>query len=139
MRYIDANVLVRYIAADDEAMFRAADALFDRVNAGEERVALLEVTIGEVAYVLASRRLYARPRHEIVERLQAILSHSGIQMVNKRRCLNALKLYANYNSLNFADSIICAAVLEEADSEVYSYDRGFDRVPGIARLEPAPA
>jgi predicted nucleic acid-binding protein len=38
--------------------------------------------------------------------------------------------------LNFGDSSIAAAALEETPSEIYSYDHGFDRVPGIRRQEP---
>ena len=139
MRYVDANVLVSYIANDDAEMFEAAQALFLRVDRGEERIALLDVTVAEVVYVLSSRRLYNLPPREFANRLAAMLSHRGIQMTQKRRCLDALELYATHKTLNFGDAILAATVLSEPETELYSFDKGFDRVPGVVRLEPAAA
>lgn len=136
MRYLDANIFVRYIAEDDAAMFAAVDALFESVDKDVERVAVLDVTVGEVVYVLTSRALYGLPRQEVVDRLSTILSHRGIQMEHKTRCLHALEIFASYGPLDFGDAVVCAAALDEHSPEVYSFDHDFDRVPGITRLEP---
>jgi predicted nucleic acid-binding protein len=136
VKYIDANVLIRYIVRDNEAMFASSAALFERLESGAERAAILDVTVGEVVHVLTSRNLYNMSAEEVSERLTTILNARGIQMSHKARCLNALKIFATYSFLNFGDSAVAAAAFDEEMSEVYSYDRGFDRVPGIRRLEP---
>jgi predicted nucleic acid-binding protein len=38
--------------------------------------------------------------------------------------------------LDFGDAYTAAAVLEEMEPTVYSYDHDFDRIDGITRLEP---
>lgn len=137
MRYLDANVFIRYATEDDIEKALAAQQLFNRVARGEERVALLEVTVAEVVFVLGSKALYAMSHQDIADRLRALLTHRNVQMSHKGRCLHALDLFAEHQSLSFGDAMICAAALDEDEAEVYSYDRGFDRVPGVTRLEPA--
>jgi len=136
MRYLDANVIIRYIVKDNAAMFAASEVLFERLEAGEERVALLDVTVAEVVHVLTSRILYDMNSRDVADRLHTILGARGIQMSNKARCMNALEIFATYSFLNFGDSFVAAAAFEETTPEVCSFDRGFDRVPGITRLEP---
>src|SRR5262245_47968001 len=137
MRYLDANVIIRYIVNDNQEMFAASEALFERLDSGAERVAVLDVTVAEVVFVLTSRRLYNITPPEVVERLQTILRARGIQMSNKARCMTALDIFASVGRLNFGDAAVAAAALDEARAEIYSFDRGIDRVPGITRLEPA--
>lgn len=48
----------------------------------------------------------------------------------------ALVPLATYN-LDFADALIAARTLEAGQSDLYSFDRDFDRIPGILRKEPA--
>jgi predicted nucleic acid-binding protein len=49
--------------------------------------------------------------------------------------LRALDLYAAYN-LDFEAAIVVAHMERQNISELYSYYRGFDQVPGITRQEP---
>ncbi|MPZ48264.1 MAG: PIN domain-containing protein [Dehalococcoidia bacterium] len=136
MRYLDTNVFVRHLTADDARMSPAARELFRKVERGEEDVAVLEATIAEVVYVLSSRTLYALTRANIRERVRALLVQRGLHMEDKSRCLRALDVYATYRGLNFGDALIVAAALAESPHEVYSFDRGFDAVAGVGRVEP---
>jgi uncharacterized protein len=135
MRYIDANIFVRYITQDEPRMARAAMRLFEKVNAGEE-VAVLESTIAEVVYVLASPRIYALSSDEIRDRLQPLLLFDALRMGNKARCLRALDINAAESAIGFADALVSSAALDEPGAEVYSFDRDFDRIAGITRIEP---
>jgi predicted nucleic acid-binding protein len=49
--------------------------------------------------------------------------------------LRTLDLYAAYN-IDFEDALIVAQMERQNINELYSYDRGFDRVTGITRHEP---
>jgi predicted nucleic acid-binding protein len=48
-------------------------------------------------------------------------------------------VYATNPSLGFEDALAAAYVEIEALDGIYSYDRGFDRIAGVKRFEPAPA
>src|SRR5262245_45183198 len=136
MRYLDANVFVRYITRDEPEMSVATAQFFKSVAGGDEEVLLLEATVAEIVYVLRSQRLYNLPNVEVRDRLSALVSERGILMEHKDRCLRALDLYASHPDLKFGDALLAAAVEEQPDHEVYSYDRGFDRIEGIRRVEP---
>jgi len=49
--------------------------------------------------------------------------------------LRALDLYATY-PIDFGDAILLAQMERQRTNEIYSYDRDFDRVPEVVRLEP---
>lgn len=136
MRYIDANILVRCISNDHPQMSAASEALFQRLEQGEEQAMVLEATIAEVIYVLSSRRLYDLEREHIREVLFKLLSSTGLILATKERCLRALDLFAGNHRINFADALIVAAAEVDEPHEVYSFDRGFDSIAGITRIEP---
>jgi predicted nucleic acid-binding protein len=117
-------------------MSPAALGLFQRIGSGTEQVAVLDATIAEVVYVLSSRSLYGLPRADIRDRLQSLLAYRDLQVENRMRCLAALDLYVRHPALSFGDALIAAAVQDEDPYELYSYDRDFDRVEGVVRVEP---
>ena len=136
MRLLDTNMFVRLITADEPEMTAAAQTQFERFERGEAQALVLDAVVAEVAYVLGSRRLYGLAREEIHERLGFLLSLPGVQVENRSRCLRALELYKEHAQLSFVDALIAAAALGEPEAEVYSFDRGFDGVAGLTRVEP---
>jgi predicted nucleic acid-binding protein len=136
MRYLDTNIFIRYLTNDHPIMSPAAAALFASIADEKEGVIVLESTVAEVVYVLSSPRFYDISILELRDRLTVLLSTRGIVMEHKARCLRALDLCATYPVLNFGDAIVAAAAEEQPERGVYSYDRGFDRVEGVRRVEP---
>ena len=57
MRFLDTNVMLRYLTGDDQARAQACYELFQRVQRGEEELATCETIVAEVIYVLSSPRL----------------------------------------------------------------------------------
>lgn len=86
-------------------------------------------------YVLSSKQVYALTREEIRARLYPLLSLPGLRLTHRKAYLRALDLYVSY-PLDFEDAILAAQMERQKVREVYSYDREFDRVPSIERLEP---
>ncbi len=54
MKFLDTNIILRYLTKDDAAKAEACYRLFQRVNDGVEEVLTCETNIAEVAYVLSS-------------------------------------------------------------------------------------
>lgn len=137
MRFLDTNVVVRYLTGDDEA--KAADCyrLFQRVQRGEEELLTSETVVSETAYVLSSSRLPYRLTHEeIREHLLPLLALRGIRLPHKRVCLHALDIYADAPFLDFEDALAVAHMAQAGVTEIVSYDRDFDRAPDVQRVEP---
>ena len=135
MIFLDTNILIRYLTQDDPEKTHACLALLQRIQAGEEATTS-EVVIAEVAFVLSSPRQYKLAHADVSARLRPVLLLRGLKVPNKRRVLRALDLYATYPQLDFEDCLTVAQIEQQGITTLMSYDRGFDRVPGINRQEP---
>ena len=133
--FLDASVVVRLIAGDDPEKLQASRSLLQEVERGERALALTDITVSEIVYVLGSARLYALPREDVALALNTIIRLPGIQMHSKRTMIEALDLYGVSN-IDFADCYVVATIRHSDSSSVYSYDRDFDRFDDLERLEP---
>lgn len=78
---------------------------------------------------------YKLPKTRIRELLVPLINLRGLQLPSKPAIRQALDLYVEKN-LSFADAFIAAEMLRRGETEIYSWDEGFDRVEGLTRLEP---
>ncbi len=137
MRFLDTNIILRYLTKDDEAKAEACYQLFQRVKLGEEELFTCEAIVTEVAYVLSSPRAPYRLSHEEVRaRLLPILTLRSVRLPQKRVHLRALDLYASSPFLDFEDALAVAHMEQRGVREIVSYDKDFDRVAGPRRVEP---
>jgi predicted nucleic acid-binding protein len=133
--FIDANIFIRHLTRDDPQKAQACFDLFRRAERNEINLTTAESVIAEVVYVLSSRQLYNIPRDEIRRLLRPLLSLPGLKLTHRGMYLRALDLYAAY-PIDFADALLAAQMEQQHVTELYSYDRDFDQVAGIKRLEP---
>ena len=137
MRFLDTNVILRYLTRDDESKADACYRLFQRVKQGEEELFTCEAIVAEVTYVLSSPRApYQLSHGEVRDRLLPVLTLRGLKLPQKRTCLRALDLYASSPFLDFEDALAVAHMEQRGVAEIVSYDKDFDRLTGIRRTEP---
>ena len=137
MRFLDTNVVLRYLTGDDEVKARACYELFQRVQRGEAELFTTESVVAEVTYVLSSPRGPYRLTHEeISSRLLPILALRSLRLPHKQLCIRALAIFAQYGSLDIEDALALAHMERQGITEIVSYDRDFDRAPGVQRIEP---
>ncbi len=136
MKFLDSNIFLRYLTQDDPDKSAACFALFKDIREDKVKATTCEAVISEVVYVLASRVSYNLPRADIRARLTVVLGLRGLKLPHRSVYLRALDLYVAYPALDFEDAL-CVAHMERAGiTEIESYDRDFDRVPGTTRGEP---
>lgn len=137
MKFLDTNVIIRFLTRDDEEKAGACYQLLQRANYGTETLLICEAIITEVVYVLSSRRApYQLTHEEIRSRLAPIIAIRGLRLPQKHLYINALNIYAEHRNLDFEDALAIAHMRHQSISEIISYDRDYDRVPGIQRSEP---
>ncbi len=132
-RVLDANILLRYLLDDVPELTDRCEALLLRVQRGEETVWLPDIALADVIWTL--RSFYKRSKAEIRDILLPILSLRGIHLRDRAVIFHALILFAEEN-IDFSDALIAAEMLARGYTEIYSYDRHFDRVSGVKRAEP---
>ncbi len=131
--FLDANIVLRYLTDEPWEMARAAAALFAAAERGEVQLLLDELTVAEVVWVLAS--FYRLHRDAIADGLISFLANEGIVMDDKDGVLLALTLYAQQN-VDFVDALLSVHMQRAGVPDLISYDRHFDRLPGVRRWPP---
>lgn len=132
---IDTDVIIRLLTGDDVEKQQRARALFKRIEAGEVTVVAPVTVIADCFYVLTSPSLYHLPKTEAVGLLRPILRLPHFRVVNRKLVLRAFDLCITAN-LSFGDAYIVATMEQMGSDILYSFDRGFDRLRVITRLEP---
>ena len=137
MKFLDTNIILRFLTRDDVEKADACLRLFQQVQLGEEELLTCEAVVSEVVYVLSSPRAGYRLSHEAIRsRLVPILTLRGLRLPQKRVYLRALDVYASSPFLDFEDALAVAHMERLDVSEIVSYDRDFDRLAGLRRVEP---
>lgn len=131
--FIDANVLLRHLTDDHEEHSPRATRFLEAVERGDRSVYFSELVFSEVVWTLNG--LYKRSKTEIRDTLVQILGLRGIVVDDRDRLVQTLDLYARLN-VSLVDAYLAASVASRDAGGIVSFDRDFDRVPGITRIEP---
>jgi len=130
---LDANVILRFLTNDVPEQARACAVLLEKVERGEQRVWLPDLVLADVVWTL--EKFYRQSKETIADLLVPLISLRGLRCSSKESALLALSLYARHN-IDWTDAFVAAQLLAQRTPTVYSFDRDFDRVPGISRIEP---
>ena len=134
--YIDTNVIIRTLVQDAPGQSQAARDLFALAAEGEVELLLSETTLAEAEWVL--RSVYARTRGEIATALKGVVAAVGTADEGRDVALAAIDLYEDLG-FDFTDALLAARALVYGPPLAYSFDRDFEQVPGLRRLEPGEA
>jgi predicted nucleic acid-binding protein len=134
-QFIDTNIFLRFLTHDEALKHQACLRLFQQAEQNQITLYTSEAIIAEVVYVLSSPKLYHVPRQQIHTALVRLLILPGLKLPTRQICLRALDLYVKH-LLDFEDCLSLAHMEQQHIHELYSYDRSFDRIAAIQRLEP---
>ena len=124
----DTNVLIRHLTGDPPDMAAAASAFL----AAAQELLVPDLVVAELVYVLES--YYERPRKQIAESVQSLLTLSSVAVSDHDLLLRALELY-EHSRLDFAEAYLAAAAELTGVGTVASFDRALDRVDTIERVQ----
>ena len=132
--FVDTNVLVRYLTADDAQKAEAVEQLLVQAKDGEVSLITSDIVIAELVWVLSS--FYKLEKAFIAELLRAILNTEGFKVDNSDVIEVSLDIYET-ESIDFIDAYIIGYMhLKELDT-LYSYDKKhLSKFAGIKRIEP---
>jgi len=133
VRFLDTNVLLRHLLQDHPAQSASATRYLAAIEASQEKVRLADTVIFETVFTL--QRQYGVPKSTIRDTLLPLIDLPGIVLPGKRHLREVFDLYVAYN-ISFADAFHAVLMKRWRLSEIVSYDRGFDKIPGISRVEP---
>jgi len=129
---LDTNVIVRFLTGDHPAHSPRSRKLFDRAAAGDVTLVVTDLALAETAWVLQS--FYKLDRDAIAGAMKDLVESTGIEVRNKSTLLRALRNFAQ-TDVNFVDAYHAAVAAAESVA-IASFDRDFDQVTGVKRVEP---
>lgn len=117
---IDTNVVVRFLAQDDETQSPiAADVM---ASLTRERPGFIgSVVLAEITWVLS--RAYKAPRAEIAAAVEGLLRSAELIVENSEAAYRALAAYRASNTAEFADALIAETAFLAGAAETVTFDR----------------
>lgn len=132
--FIDTNVFIRHLTQDHAEFSPLATTFFARIERGELKAQTAETAIFEAVFTLEKR--YRAAKAAIREGLLSLVELPGILLSGKQRLRRAFDYYVDRN-MSFGDASHVALMEQLGITEIVSFDKDFDRVPGITRVEPS--
>ena len=133
MKFINTNIFIRFLTNDIPDKAAACEDIFREAAEKNESLFTTEMVIAEIIWVLES--YYELPKKEVQEMVEKILITPFLLCPQKDLILNALTLYGDKN-VDYIVAYNASILREQGIKEVYSYDRHFDKIDWVRRLEP---
>ena len=133
MRFVDTNIFLRFLVNDDHVQANACEGLFRDTIQGETTLLTSEMVIAEIVWVLES--YYHLEKADIQMNVEKILNTPNLHCPNQEIIISALSLYVEKN-IDYIDAYNAFLLKKHEVFEIYSYDKHFDRIDWLKRIEP---
>jgi len=131
--FLDTNILLRHLLQDHAEQSPRATAYLARIESGDIRVRIAETVIFETVFTL--QRQYGQPKSAIRDILVPLIELPGIVLPGKRRMREVFDMYVDLN-ISFVDAYHAALMKRLGLRDIVTFDRQFNRLRGVRRVEP---
>lgn len=133
MYCIDANVFLRFLLNDHPTQSLQAKHFFETITNEKRSCWTTHEILMEVIFVLES--YYEMPKSIICQAIRSILSFDWMTIEHQSIIEEALDIYETRN-IDFVDAHTASCMKHANSPIIISFDKHFDRIPGIQRKEP---
>ncbi len=131
--FIDTNIFLRLIVADQEKQHKDCVAFFERVHAKQQKLFTSSLVLAEINWTLCS--FYQYDKKQVLQGLRAITSASYLKLTDESNIEIALDYYEHF-SVKYIDAVIGShPEIFTGRMSVVSYDKDFDKM-NLRRKEP---
>jgi len=131
--FIDTNIFLRYLTKDDASGYDKCREIFKKAVDGNLKLATSGIVIAELIWSLLS--YYKVQKADVIEKISVIVGTDSLYIPDKDIITDALVLYSRKN-IDYIDAYNAVFMKRYGFEEIYSYDKDFDAVEGIKRIEP---
>lgn len=114
MNYCDTNIILRYLLADNDALFAQALAVLE-----QKTVFVPNEVLAEVVYVLT--KTYQVPKVDACKTLDLFCQKPNVLLQDEKVVSLALNYFTEKN-IDFVDALLCAANKSNG-VQVFSFDK----------------
>jgi predicted nucleic-acid-binding protein len=117
---LDTNVVVRFLAQDDQVQSAIANRFMSRL--GREKPGFISsVVLAEITWVLS--RAYKSSREDIARAVEGLLRSAELIVENADAAYRALAIYQASPSAEFADALIAETASLAGAAETVTFDK----------------
>ena len=132
--FVDTNVFLRFLTADDPSKAARAEKLFQDAVRGEVKLTTSVLVMAEIVWTLES--FYGLGKGDIAAKVEKILNTPGIECPDASIVLHALDLYVGAN-VDFIDAYHAFWLKGRSQTRIATYDRKhFARIAWLEIVEP---
>jgi predicted nucleic acid-binding protein len=131
--FLDTNILLRHLLQDIPSQSARSSAYLSRIERGELRVHISDFVVFETVFLL--ERTYEQPRDKVRDVVLGFLHLPGVLLSGKRRFGRVFDLYVGLK-ISFAEAYHVVLMEQLKTTQIVSYDRDFDKVGHLTRIEP---
>ena len=131
MRWLDTNVLLRWILEDDLTQAHAVERLFHQASIKGERFFVTDLVLAELSWVLLSQ---GKPRVLVARTLAHLADEELFEFENRHRWVSVAAILEG-NDVDLVDAYLAVCAQDQGDGAVVSFDRDFARLP-VKWVEP---
>ena len=131
--FLDTSALLGYFLHEESRAQRCLE-LLQRAERGEIRLRTSPLVLAEVVWTLQSPR-FGLSADQIRELLAPIVTLRGLLVEDKHLYGKILELFCE-QKIDFTDAYNAALMLKENLTDIFSYDRHYDRLTFVRRVEP---
>jgi predicted nucleic acid-binding protein len=124
---LDTNIFLRFFVHEDEKDFAECKRLLNNIKLSQVKAVVPGIVLAEIGWVLGS--YYETPRTEVAKKIEGIIKHKGLEIVDEYDWLEAVKLHESEN-VKLIDAIV-ATIPKVTSKEwtIVSYDKDFKKLP----------
>jgi predicted nucleic acid-binding protein len=131
--FLDTNILIYHLTGIDKAKSERCRELLHLAERNEVDLVASELVIAEAVWLLQYRLALTRER--IRDILGPIVRLPGLHLPNKQLWPVIFDVFCE-KRVDFVDAYHAVAMKRAGVTQIYSYDKDFDRIEGVQRLTP---
>lgn len=131
--FIDSNVFVNHLLGTHPEHAPASTALLKRIQSGELVAWITETVAFETIFLL--ERSFHISRADIAPMFSGLLLLPNLHCRDKGLLLDTIDLWTQETPLSFADCYHLLYARHIGLTQIYTFDRKMNRLPGVARVE----
>jgi predicted nucleic-acid-binding protein len=132
VHFLDVNVILRFLLADDPVQSPKAKELFELAQAGKLVLCASHVCLAEATWVLSS--YYNFERSKLAQTLREFVLHDGVDLEREDVILDAFDRFGKVN-VDFIDCYIAALAKDQA-CPIVSENRDFRKFSDVTTRRP---
>jgi len=126
---VDASVVIRFLTEDDP---KKAQKFSQLLTSNKVKLEITDVTFAEIFWTLKS--FYKAEKTKTLDALNSLINEPAV-MCNFEILQKTIELLINHN-ISLIDAYTATWAKKFSQGEVLSYDKDFDKLDSITRLEP---